>query len=78
MKLHLSCKDSVALIVASEDRALTGSEKLALRLHLLMCRKCPKFLRQRQIIRRMLGRWKAGDQEIGGAPIAGDAGHDGI
>jgi hypothetical protein len=59
VKLHLTCRDSVQLIVASEDRALTTSEKVALRMHLWMCRKCPKFLRQMQIIRRMLDRWKA-------------------
>lgn len=61
VKIHLSCKDSVELIVASEDRALTAGERAALRMHLWMCRKCPKFLQQMQIIRRMLDRWKTTD-----------------
>lgn len=62
MKIHLTCKESVELIVASEDRPLTGSERTALRFHLWMCRNCPKVEQQMQIIRRMLDRWKAPDE----------------
>jgi predicted nucleotidyltransferase len=58
MKLHLTCKESADLIVARADRALTRRERLALRLHLWMCRNCPEFERQMELIRRMLHKWK--------------------
>jgi hypothetical protein len=59
VKILLTCRESVQLMVASEDRPLTGGERFALRMHLWMCTKCPKFLQQLKIIRRMLDRWKA-------------------
>lgn len=54
----LTCKESVDLMVAAEDRPLTRGERVALRMHLWMCTRCPTFLGQMRLIRRLLDRWK--------------------
>ena len=46
----LSCKGASQLISQSIDRALTRRERLALRLHLLICDVCKRFNRQLLVI----------------------------
>jgi hypothetical protein len=44
--------------------ALTLGERLGMRFHLAICTMCPPFVRQVQLMRRALGRWKQyGDGE---------------
>jgi hypothetical protein len=45
-------------MVAREDRALSWSDRLALRLHLLICKACPRFERQVLTMRRNLKQWR--------------------
>jgi hypothetical protein len=64
MKFDLSCKDVTRLVLQAQDRALTLGERLGMRFHLAICTMCPPFVRQVQLMRRALGRWKQyGDGE---------------
>ncbi|MBL8389051.1 MAG: zf-HC2 domain-containing protein [Hydrogenophaga sp.] len=61
-----TCKEAAALIIAREDRALPVAERLALRLHLAMCKACPKFERQVLTMRNAMAQWRhytEGDSE---------------
>jgi hypothetical protein len=57
MKMMLSCKESVRLILAGEDRELSRTERMTLGFHLWMCSKCPEYRQQVGQIRRHLDRW---------------------
>jgi hypothetical protein len=46
-----SCRRVTFLISVSHDRALTRRERVALRLHLLLCGPCRLFQRQLRLIR---------------------------
>jgi hypothetical protein len=58
VKIRLTCRDATRLVLAGEDRRLTVGERARLRLHLLACRLCPRFVRQVAFMRQALGRWK--------------------
>lgn len=57
--LRLSCKEVAALLVAREDRPLVLAERVALRLHLVVCDACPRFERQINTMRRALVQWRS-------------------
>lgn len=52
------CREIVALVVAREDRALTLGERLSVRTHMLICRRCPPFEQQMQATRELLRAWR--------------------
>lgn len=56
--LHRTCKEAAALMVAREDRALRLTDRLALRLHLAMCKACPRFERQMLLMRNGMKQWR--------------------
>lgn len=58
MKLRLTCREITHLVLEGEDRALPASERLVLRMHLLACKACPRFVRQVQLMRHAIGRWR--------------------
>lgn len=58
MQLMRTCKEATALMVAREDRALSMSDRIALKLHLLMCKACPRFERQMLTMRNNLQAWR--------------------
>jgi Putative zinc-finger len=58
MPLMRTCKEVATLLVAREDRALVWRERLALRLHLLVCKACPRFERQLLGMRNQLQAWR--------------------
>ena len=58
MPLMRTCKQAAALMVAREDRALPWKDRLALRLHLLACKACPRFERQLLGMRNQLKQWR--------------------
>ena len=47
----LSCKQASQFISASLDRPLTLSERIVLRLHLIICKYCKRFSQQLQTMR---------------------------
>ena len=58
MMLMRTSKEDAALLVAREDRPLPAIERVALRLHLAICKACPVFERQLLTMRNALGRWR--------------------
>lgn len=50
--MRLTCKQATALVSQGLDRKLSPGERLTLRLHLLICSACSKFVRQSEFIRR--------------------------
>jgi putative zinc finger protein len=61
MAIHLSCREASRLISAAMDRRLFFTEKIALRLHLLVCDACTRFTRQLEFMRRALERFPGPD-----------------
>ncbi|MEF7614061.1 zf-HC2 domain-containing protein [Aquincola sp. MAHUQ-54] len=59
MKLQRSCRDVTRLVLAGEDRALGVGERLGIRLHMLVCRACPRFAAQVAVMREATARWRA-------------------
>lgn len=58
MILKRNCQQSAALLLAREDRSLTLEERLALRLHLAMCKACPLFAKQVLTMRNAFTQWR--------------------
>jgi hypothetical protein len=58
LPLMRTCKQAAALLVAREDRALSLSDTVALRLHLLACKACPQFENQLITMRLAMHRWR--------------------
>jgi hypothetical protein len=52
----LNCKDSTRLLSASQDRSLTVGERIALKVHLLICKGCANYRRQLDFLRQACGR----------------------
>lgn len=52
----LSCKEATRLVSQGLDRRLGLAERLALRLHLLVCDGCTNFSKQMAFLRRGLSR----------------------
>lgn len=49
----LNCRQATRLMSESQERALTTGEKLALKLHTMMCKGCSNFEQQLPVIRRI-------------------------
>lgn len=56
--LMRTCKEVTAMVVAREDRRLSAREKLALRMHLAMCKACPPFERKMLTMRNAMKQWR--------------------
>jgi predicted anti-sigma-YlaC factor YlaD len=50
--IMLNCKQNTELLSQALDRPITFREKLAIRLHLMMCRGCRNFEKQLFFIRK--------------------------
>lgn len=48
----LTCKDTSALVSRSLDEQLSWRQRMAVRLHLLMCAACRNFAAQMSFLRR--------------------------
>jgi len=63
----LTCKQASKLISQSLDRPLHWSERMQLKLHLLICGPCERFKQQLKLLRTSLQRIRSGienDQSI--------------
>lgn len=58
MLLRRSCKQVTHLVLQAEDRALPLRERLAVRLHMLVCKACPRFADQVALMRSASRRWR--------------------
>jgi len=52
----LTCRESARLLSDGLDRPLSRAERIALRLHLALCRRCRRFARNLAILRDVLSR----------------------
>jgi len=52
----MNCKQATALISQAQDRPLSRRERLALRLHTLICKGCNNYNRQLAFIRETMQR----------------------
>jgi Putative zinc-finger len=57
----LSCKEVARLVSASLDGGLSFRQRLALRVHLLLCSGCCRFRRQMLFLREAVGRHTGAD-----------------
>jgi hypothetical protein len=57
----LSCKEATELMSQEQDRPLTLAERLALRLHVLICSACNNYRRQMNVLRAACRRFGGGD-----------------
>ncbi len=53
----LSCKDTSTLVSRSMDETLSWRQRLAVRLHLMMCGACRRFVGQMSFLRRAARRY---------------------
>jgi hypothetical protein len=58
MPFRRTCKEVTALVIAREDRALPWPDRLALRLHMVVCAACPTFERQVFTMRHAMKQWR--------------------
>ncbi|MBC7609140.1 MAG: zf-HC2 domain-containing protein [Polaromonas sp.] len=56
--LRRTCKQAAALLIAREDRSLGMADHVALKLHLMACKACPKFENQILTMRQAMGKWR--------------------
>lgn len=56
--LRRTCKEVTHLVLQAEDEALPWHERLAVRLHMLACRACPRFALQVRLMRQASERWR--------------------
>jgi len=50
---------SATRVLAGEHRRLRLGERVGVRLHMMVCKACPRFTLQVTLMRRALNRWKA-------------------
>jgi len=62
----LSCKEVTHLISQSQDRSLTRSERMRLRVHLAVCAGCRNFSSQLELIRKACRRLAQGEAPLEG------------
>nr|WP_315243928.1 zf-HC2 domain-containing protein [uncultured Albidiferax sp.] len=63
--LRRTCQQTAALLLAREDRRIGLADTVALRLHLLACKACPKFERQLLTMRNAMRQWRNYDADDG-------------
>jgi anti-sigma factor RsiW len=55
----ISCKDASRLISQMQDGELSFRQRLAVRLHLMFCDACRRFVRQLRFLRTAMRRYTA-------------------
>nr|WP_295083172.1 zf-HC2 domain-containing protein [uncultured Roseateles sp.] len=58
-----NCREITALVLQAEDRQLGLGERLSVRLHMLICKACPRFLQQVKLMRKASARWRSYSEE---------------
>ena len=54
MAIFKCCKETSQLVTLLADRPMPWQDRLAMRIHLLICANCARFARQMRIIRESL------------------------
>ena len=63
MILRRTCKEVTHLVLQAEDKALPLADRVAVRLHMLVCRACPHFAEQVVFMRKASARWRQYSEE---------------
>ncbi|WP_295636567.1 zf-HC2 domain-containing protein [uncultured Methylibium sp.] len=60
MKIFLrrTCREAAYLTTSRRDRELALADRVALRLHLMACKACPRFERQIKLMDSAMGSWR--------------------
>jgi len=53
-----TCRQVTEMVLRNEDQALALHERVAVRLHMQVCKACPRFLQQVAFMREAMGRWR--------------------
>ena len=56
--LHRTCKQATHLMLSAQDGPLNWRDKSALKIHLWMCKNCPRFERQLHVMHHALSDWR--------------------
>lgn len=56
--LNRNCREVTALVLARQERELGLAERLAVRLHMVICQACPRFARQVALMQEAIPRWR--------------------
>jgi hypothetical protein len=56
--LHRTCKEATHLMLMAEDRPLGLWDRLALKIHMWICKNCPRFENQLHVMRHALSDWR--------------------
>jgi hypothetical protein len=56
--LHRTCQQAARIMLSAEDKPLNWRDKVALRIHLWMCKNCPRFNHQLHVMRHALSDWR--------------------
>jgi len=64
MFFRRSCREVARLLTLREERPWDWRERIAVRLHMQICKACPRFEQQMAFMRVAMGRWRnyAGDE----------------
>ena len=57
--LRRSCREVTRLVLAREDRALPWADRVAVRLHMQICKACPRFEKQVALMRGAMLQWRS-------------------
>jgi mitochondrial fission protein ELM1 len=68
MKWMATCRDATELASRAMDERLPLSSRMALRMHLAICKNCARFNRQLQEMRRLFREETAADDDAAGLP----------
>jgi hypothetical protein len=66
--LNCTCKDAACLISQQDERKLSRAERVGLRLHLILCRACRRYLASVKFIKQAMRR--CGESETLSTPEA--------
>lgn len=65
MPFHRSCKEVTSLVITREDRTLPWRNRLALHMHMGMCKACPIFERQIFTMHNTMEQWRNHEKSSG-------------
>ncbi len=66
MKWRVNCREATELFSRTQDERLHLADRVAMRMHLAICRNCTRFARQLQDMRRLLRSGGALEDETAG------------
>ncbi|MEY8878150.1 MAG: zf-HC2 domain-containing protein [Leptothrix sp. (in: b-proteobacteria)] len=65
-RLNRTCKEVTHLVLEQQERRLSRLDRVAIRIHLLICAACPVFARQVKLMQEATRSWRAyRDQGLG-------------